>query len=249
MDEDDDHEFTLKCLLCFGLYLAFRGNDEHTFLRTHQVVVGRFEKDHPMEGALYVKTTHLNDKATKISFTNGRKRDTKRAMRLPVDPKNPACPGGTIYRYQQAHSPTADRFHTYPASIGDRKAYTKIGCPNVRYNPNKPIGKNKIGEFMKEACKKVGLTCTGHGLRAVAITTVVNTVANTKETLPFTRHNSTAAQQAYHRTNNATETARFTALGVGQALLVQHSTAVKGKPAGGEAKDDNAGAVDDEKEE
>ena len=61
---------------------------------------------------MYVKVTDLKDKGTKITFTNGRKRDTKRDMRLPVDPLNLACPGGTLFRYVQALAPSQKRFYT-----------------------------------------------------------------------------------------------------------------------------------------
>ena len=81
------------------------------------------------------------------------------------------------------------------------------------YSPNKPIGKNKINTFMKEACEKLKLKCTGHGLRALSISTVINEVANAKETLGFSRHNSLAAQIPCHRSRHKTEMAKFKALG------------------------------------
>ena len=104
-----------------GLFFAFRGLDEHTWLRAINIVFGYFEKGHELEGHMYVKSTHLNDKATKLSFTNGRVRDTKRGMRLLVDPNNLSCPGGTIFRYVKAMAPGTDRFYNYPVSFVDIK--------------------------------------------------------------------------------------------------------------------------------
>ena len=80
LDEDNDKEFTMKCLMCMGLYFAFRGLEEHTWLRVHNIVFGYSKKGHELKGHMYVKSTHLNDKTTKLSFTNGRVRDTKRGM-------------------------------------------------------------------------------------------------------------------------------------------------------------------------
>ena len=64
---------------------------------------------------MFVKATDLKDKGTKITFTNGRKRDTKRDMRLPVDPLNLECPGGTLFRHVHSLALSQERFYTYPA--------------------------------------------------------------------------------------------------------------------------------------
>ena len=106
---------------------------------------------------MYVKATYLNDKGTKITFTNGRKRNTKKEMRMPVDPFDEACPGGTLNRYVQSLAPHQIRFYTYPAKEHERRQLNKLGLGDVMYSPNKPIGKNKINTFMKEACEKLKL--------------------------------------------------------------------------------------------
>ena len=51
----------------------------------------------------------MNDKDTK----NGRKRNTKKDMRVPVDPLDKSCPGGTLYKYVQSLAPHQKRFYTY----------------------------------------------------------------------------------------------------------------------------------------
>ena len=57
------------------------------------------------------------------------------------------------------------------------------------------IGINKISIMMKNGCKRVGLEITGHGLRRISITTLVNDSAvNIEESLAFARHASVAAQ-------------------------------------------------------
>ena len=87
-------------------------------------------------------------------------------------------------------------------------------CRDVMYSPNKPVGQNMINMFMKEACKKLKLKCTGHGFHALSISTVINEVANAKETLAFSRHTSLAAQRPCHRSGHKTEMTKFKALGL-----------------------------------
>ena len=90
---------------------------------------------------VYVKATDLNDKGTKITFTNGRKRDTKKDMRMPVDPLDESCPGGTLYRYVQSLAPHQKRFYTYPAKGNKRGTLDKLGLRDVMYTPTSPLGK------------------------------------------------------------------------------------------------------------
>ena len=221
-DENNDHEFRLKVLVCMGLYFVFRGNKEHASLEKSQIEIGQYEKGHDLEGWMYVKPTNLNDKATKLTFSKGRRRDTKKNVRIPVDPTDQACPGGTIYRYYLTLPPTCKRFYCYSADEKTKSDWARLGNPNVRWNPKRPVGSNKIGVFMKEACTKLGLSCTGHGLRAVGITDVVNGVGNTKETLAFSRHSSLAGQEPYHRATKASEMARLAAQGLDKGRHDRH---------------------------
>ena len=62
--------------------------------------------------------------------------------------------------------------------------------------------------------QKAKAQCTGHVLRALSISTVINTVMNAKETLAFSQHNSLAAQIPYHRSGHKTEMAKFKTLGL-----------------------------------
>ena len=60
------------------------------------------------------------------------------------------------------------------------------------------IGINKIAIMMKNGCKRVGLEITGHGVRWISITTLVNDSAvNMEESLAFARHTSVDAQRPY----------------------------------------------------
>ena len=94
-----------------------------------------------------------------------------------------------------------------------KKMCAKTDLTLARWNPNKPIGSNGIGKLMKAGCKKLGLKCTGHELRALAITTAVNGNMNPKESMAFSWPNSASAQSNYQRQNNTSEMVKFTALG------------------------------------
>ena len=68
---------------------------------------------------------------------------------------------------------------------------------------------------MKEACSRCDLNCTGHGLRSIAVTTVVNEPGvNQSECLAFSRHASVSGQKSYIRRSSKSEMAKFDAFGV-----------------------------------
>ena len=123
--EEDNTDFQKKTLICFGGYLAFRGASEHAYLMVQQVQFGVFEAGHPLVGQKCVNITDITDKSHKLTLTNGRKRNTKRAMRLPVHPEDLSCPGGTLFRFKQALAPGQRRWYTYPATHSQKKSYAK----------------------------------------------------------------------------------------------------------------------------
>ena len=86
------------------------------------------------------------------------------------------CDSSTFRLLCSALKPTP----TLTLTAAQKKTYQRKGLPNVETQPNKPIGVNKIGKMMKEACAKVGLDYC-NGLRAVAITTAANTAGLPEE--------------------------------------------------------------------
>ena len=113
-------------------FFALRGSKEHAFLLVNQIKFGTFEKGHPLEGMMFVKATDLKEKDTKITFTNKRRRDTNRDMRLPVDPLNLACPGGTLFRYVHSLAPSQERFYNYPTKANELAKLRRIGLSHVK---------------------------------------------------------------------------------------------------------------------
>ena len=94
------------------------------------------------------------------------------------------------------------------------------------------IGINKIAIMMKNGCKRVGLEITGHGLRWISITTLINDSAvNIEESLAFVRHTSVAAQQPYVMSDAQLEMNQFKAHGlvsnVFEGGVTEHIRSVK----------------------
>jgi hypothetical protein len=80
---------------------------------------------------------------------------------------------------------------------------------------NQQIGVNKIAKMMKDDCKRVGLAITGHRLRQINITTLVNDPAvNIKESLAFARHTPVATQRPYMMRDARSEMNQFKAQGL-----------------------------------
>lgn len=162
-----------------------------------------------------VTITNLVDKSHKLSVNNVHKRDTRNALRIPCYPDDPSCAGGTLLRYKEKCAPDGYRWYCKPATLLQKLNYAKTGHPNVQVSPNTVIGQNPIGKMVKKACERVGLDCSGQGLRRLALTTVANTKGINKEAkLRFGRHNSVSAQREYRMIGADDEMAKFESMGV-----------------------------------
>jgi hypothetical protein len=64
-------------MISCGLYLAFRGAEEHSKLLISQIEFGHFEKGHPLEGQEYIRVDKLQDKTHQLSMTNSVKREPR----------------------------------------------------------------------------------------------------------------------------------------------------------------------------
>ena len=172
-------------------------------------------KGHPMEGLPFIGFDKIVDKGHQLTITNSVKRSTHNKMRLPVCIDDMASPGGTLKRYLLKVSPGQQRFYCRKASVSQRKLYTRQGFPNAQMSYSQPIGVNKIAKMMKAGCYTVGLKVTGHGLRWISTTTLVNDSAvNIEESLVFAQHTSVAAQRPYIMCDAQSEMKQFRAQGL-----------------------------------
>jgi hypothetical protein len=214
-DENNVYQHQQKTLIICGLYNAFRGSKEHAELLVANVVEGTFEAGHELEGLPWIGFNNMLDKATKLSLTNPIMRQTANCMRLPVDIDDQSSPGGSIKRYTTKLHPLQERFYCRKATAAQKSNYVRQGQDSAEMSFKQPIGVNTINAMMKDACKMVGVEVTGHGLRRISITTVVNDPSvNTEEALAFARHGSVAAQRTYMMHDNKSEMNRFRAQGL-----------------------------------
>ena len=74
---------------------------------------------------------------------------------------------------------------------------------------------NTIAAMLKEALKKLGLDASGHALRRLFVSTLVNDpCVSAEEALLASRHSSVAAQRPYMALDQRSESNRFKALGM-----------------------------------
>ncbi len=214
-DESDIEEHQKKTLLVMGINFAMRGLTEHAYCQLAQLVEEKYEASHPLAGRDCIKLTGLTDKSHKITSTRPITRDTKNANRIPFDINDMNSPGGSIVRLKRKAAPGQVRLYTYPLTDSQKRTYLRNNMPNVETQANKPIGVNKIAKMMKSACDRVGLDCSGHGLRAISVTTAANAAGLSEEArLAFSRHTSIASQRPYQRPDDESEMTRLEAFGL-----------------------------------
>ena len=176
---------------------------------------GVFESGHLLEGKPYIEVDNMIDKLHKLGLNRTVKRKTNNLMRMPVDIDDMASPGGTLKRYTRKISPGQKRFYCRKVGHAQKKLFLTQGFPNAEMSFNQPIGVNKVGVMVKEACETLGLRITGQGLRRIGITTVTNDPGvNVEECLAFARHGSVAAQRPYVVRDGTSEVNRFKAQGL-----------------------------------
>ena len=152
--------------------------------------------------------------------------------------RQPLLPRRNSFQVRQGSCPDTDRFSTYQSTLSNIKTYEgmQVGC-KVRYSSDQPLGKGKIGKYMKTACKAADLNFTGHGLRGIGISTFVNKIGSTAETLAYSHQKSVSGQKSYHRQNNKSEVVKFDALGVGGTLRNKPAATRPALPDGGAVGD------------
>ena len=90
---DSSKEHTRATMTCFGLYCAFRGLREHTYLQKGNMVRGTYDNG-PFLGQDYWAVIGVERKTNKLTSTNPVLED-QCPMRIPVD----SVPGQIIEKY------------------------------------------------------------------------------------------------------------------------------------------------------
>ena len=209
-DESDPKQHIEKCLVGCGTYFCFRGEGEHASLLVEQVVIGYYEPEHEFTGKQFVSIGHLvKDKKKKLDANNSWVRDTTNIMRIPIfdtdDNPNTDDFGASLKRLKQKATP------------GQKRLYCYWNEKNGEFHAQKPIGRNTIRQYHKDAAKRLGIDEDsfrgGHAWRSFAITTMVNdpSVSNA-ESMLASRHKSMSAQLPYQLTDIISEGNRMKSL-------------------------------------
>ena len=214
-DESDPEEHLMKIFLGNGLFAGLRGSSEHVSLLVAQIVSGIYSPSHPFQGMTWAGLDLKNRKANKLRPTNVYFSENAEINRQPVWDSDPSssCWAGSLLRFRDKIGPNQKRVYCYPASDADKALYEKQGCPRAAYNPNRPMGKNCLAKLLKAAAKKLGFSepdeITGHMLRRMAVTTLVNNPnVNLSESMELAGHKSVSAHLAYIEKDSVSEVER-----------------------------------------
>ena len=92
-------------------------------------------------------------------------------MRIPVD----SDPGRIIGSFLEKLHPQQKRLYCKPATKNILAHYAACGAHKAVYNYKMPLGEKMVGQYIKEACDKMGFKGgTGHAFRRLHITTNAN---------------------------------------------------------------------------
>ena len=190
-NERDHRQHAMKCIVACGIFLGFRSITEHLNLAPADIKRGKYEEGHEFEGSEWVGIGSLIDKAKKLTVHQSYVRDTSDIMKIPVLQGNdPSCGASAIWRMKEKSMPGQNRFYSYlDASTG--KCF-----------PKKPIGRNTISSFHKEAATILGVDLEkflgGHAWRRVHVSINANNRGlNLRDGMESSRHSSVAAYMSY----------------------------------------------------
>lgn len=217
LDRNDPKQMVMLIMLINGCFFALRGNTEHADLSISNIEQGSYPVGHPFFGYDYIGLTNLIDKTHKLSATNSYVRDTKGSMRLPIIPEDPDSPGTIYHNFISTKlSPGQTRLLCYPATLSQMQYFMAAGFHTSMYSPSHPLGKNTVAAYFKEIGCLLQLTTplTGHALRSLCITKLVNGGVAITEVMSTARHNSVSASSVYQRRTGESHKNKMAALGI-----------------------------------
>ena len=210
----------MKILIGFGMYFAFRGCTEHSNLKVCQVYQGKFEEGHEFAGLPFVGVKDMQDKTHKLSVHRSYVRDTSTFMRMPVgdvDDKKSNNFGSSLVRYLKKLAPGQEFLYCHVMKPDRRRSFSRLGLHNVRYEPNRKLGKTPVAGLFKRAADIMGFSepqkFHPHSLRSVFISKLVNDGSvSLAETMDSARHSSVAASATYQERSKVSEANKIRSL-------------------------------------
>jgi hypothetical protein len=210
------------CSINYG----FRGVAEHTKLLKKDVENGIFGQNEPYPGLKWVGVgAMVNYKGNTVSTHDSYVRDTTNIMRLPVfDETNLNDFAASMLRYIKKLDPAQERFYCFP-----NKNFLP-GSTMSPYMKKKPVGKDTINKYFKDAARLMGLDMTnfkgGHAFRRYFVTSLANDPnVSLQESMKAARHNSVSAHLSYMESNFVSEKNKI------DSLLKSNNTGLLCEPA------------------
>ena len=204
--ESDHRQHAMKCIVACGIFLGFRSISEHLNLSPADVMRGEYEEGHEFHGMQWVGVGSLVDKAQKLTVHQSYVRDTEDLMKIPVLPGNdPSCGASALWRMKEKAMPGQQRLYSYlDASTG--KCFSK-----------KPIGRNSLSNFHKEAATILGVDLGkfvgGHAWRRVHVSINANNRGlNIRDGMASSRHSSVSAYMSYVMPDAGAEAMKVTGI-------------------------------------
>jgi integrase len=137
-------------------------------------------------------------------------------MRLPIIPSDKNSPGTILSDFMHFKmSPGQLRFHCHGATKQMRIQFAALKRPTALYSPRQPIGHNTVTAYFRDLGNRLGIKdLTGHSLRALCITRLVNGGVGIQEVMNSARHSSVSASSVYQMRTGESQAKKFKALGV-----------------------------------
>ena len=132
-DLDDPKDHTRATMTSFGLYLAYRGIKDHTYMERGNIERGTYTSG-PFQGKDYWEVVGLIRKTNKLSVTNPVLR-SPHPMRIPVD----SDPGRIIGSFLEKLHPQQKRLYCKPATKNILAHYAACGAHKAVYNYKMPL--------------------------------------------------------------------------------------------------------------
>lgn len=184
---DVPNDLQNKVFVDFMLFYCNRGRENLRELK---------KTDFSFHGSGDNKYIALRDHSTKNHRGDSKDDNESQGGRLYVMPSNPLCPVKSFVKYLSVLHPDCDYFWQRPKPI--EKKTVDIWFDKA------PLGKNTLGDKMKNLSKQLNLSklYTNHSLRATTITLLDNKGFEARHIMSISGHKTESSIRSYSRTDD-----------------------------------------------
>ena len=214
----EDPQHLLTCIIFInGFFCGLRGDKEHTDLMMGDVIDGVFSAaDGPeLSGLEYYGLKIPFSKMKQLKLGGSKMTNEEEFMLMFVEDLGALLDPVKLYKFYLDHChPDALKFYCAPASLKNRKEWSKKYGRDIWFGPATPggygpkksvvhnVGHNTITSKCQWLAKICGVedwkNCTGHALRALMITINISAGMSAETVARAARHSSITAQSTYN---------------------------------------------------